>query len=378
MAGGARTARPKPRPENQRDTRQRFEQWANNPGCEANTLSAVHNVKMAAVAKHLGIDPSFGASPFALARGEQFEFNLLRDGAARLIPELERTEVLPEGSTELADLRIRMNRGSDPHLVDLDTACDRTLDLLREVGAARGAAVAKLPAVVAAASVKLPRGVMLPEALLIIDVLAVRPLAGSDRAEIVVGEVKTYPDRGGHTDRRQLAGARAQMGLYLHALRAVIADFPDAERPVLADHGFLVLSRPGSDFPRVRAGEDLRFQAARAARGFDLLEEAAALLSPVAEADEGEATATAHLDAVLAADTEYAEACLSFCDLAPRCHRAALSSHDPSVLGDAVAQFVGRISLERIGELFDGAAPADTTERELLDRIRAAEEPGWD
>ena len=273
MAKGGGSAAVKRRPENQRDTRMRFEQWAKNPACQANTVSAVHNVKMAKVAEHAGVKASFGASPFALARGEQFEFNLLRNDAERLLPELIETGVLPAGSSGLADLRIRMNRGSDPKLLDLDTACERTLELLREIGSARGKKVAALPAVVAAATVKLPRGVMLPEALLIIDVLAVRPLAGSDRAEVVVGEVKTYPDRGGFTDPQQLAQARAQMGLYLHALRIVTDAFLEKERPVFADHGFLVLSRPGSDFPRVRAHEQLTYQADRAARGFDLLEE---------------------------------------------------------------------------------------------------------
>src|SRR4051794_23289412 len=86
------------RPEKSRDTRLRFEQWAKNPVCEANTMSAVHNVKMAKVAESVGVAPSFGASPFALGRGEQFEFNLLNNSAERLLPELYRTGVLPEGA----------------------------------------------------------------------------------------------------------------------------------------------------------------------------------------------------------------------------------------------------------------------------------------
>lgn len=373
MAG---TTKARKRPENQRDTRRRFEQWASNPRCEANTVSAVHNVRMAEVAKRIDVDPSFGASPFALGRGEGFEYNLLRNDAERLLPELVRTGVLAEGAGGLEDLRIRMNRGSDPTLTNLDDACERTLDLLARIGAARGKQVAELPAVVAAATLKLPRGVMLPEALLIIDVLAVRPEAGSDRAEIVVGEVKTYADRGGHTNRQQLAGARAQMGLYLHALRVVTAELPEADRPIISENGFLVLSRPGSDFPRVRAGEDLRYQAVRAANGFDLLEEAAAELPPVDD-PEDENTEN-RLDAVLAAETSYSESCLSFCDLAPRCHADALAAGRGSVLGDEVARFVGGLSLTRISELIDGAIPADDTERSFMERFMAAEDPGWD
>jgi len=72
------------RKEMSRDTRRRFEQWASNPSCEANTVSAVHNIQMAKVAERIGVKPSFGASPFALARGNEFEANLLKaDGAFR-------------------------------------------------------------------------------------------------------------------------------------------------------------------------------------------------------------------------------------------------------------------------------------------------------
>jgi hypothetical protein len=84
------------------------------------------------------------------------------------------------------------------------------------------------------------------------------------------------------------------------------------------------------------------------------------------------------LGAVLASDTNYCEACLSFCDLAPKCHEDAIAASDARVLGDDVRRFVSGVPLTRVGELLDGAAPVDDTERELIDRIRAAEEPGWD
>ena len=375
--GAAPAGAARKRPDNRRDTRLRFEQWAKNPTCQANTLSAVHNIKISKVAERAGLEATFGASPFALARGEQFERNLLANDAERLLPELVRTGVVPEGAADLRDLRIRMNSGTDPALVDLDTACEETLELLREVGTARGTQqIADLPSVVAAATVKLPRGVMLPEALLIIDVLAVRPRPDTDRAEVVVGEVKTYPDRGGFTDRAQLAQARAQMGLYLHALRTVTAGLPEPERPLFADDGFLVLSRPGSDFPRVRAGEQLTYQAGRAERGFDMLEESAARL-PISP-DEDSDDEASRLDAVLAADKRYSEACLAFCDLVVKCHAEAVRESDPVVLGDDARRFVNGLPLTRVGELLDGAAPVDDSERELVDRIRAAEDPGWD
>ena len=364
------------RSEGSRDTRRRFEQWASNPTCNANTVSAVHNVRMDKVARRAGVTPTSGASPFALFRGNQFEANLLKNDAERLIPELVSTGVVPENAEGMVDLRIAMNAGSDKSLQTLDQAVDRTTELLIKIGSARGKEITKLPSVIAAAAVRLPGAAMLPEALLIIDVLGVRKAEGTDRAEIVVGEIKTYPDRGGHTDTKQLAQARAQMGLYLHALRTVIAEFDEAEQPVLSDQGFLVLSRPGSDFPRVRSGEDLLYQEARARRGFSLLEEVASALPPSSGPDSD--NSENRLDAVLHATTNYCEACISFCDLAERCHDLAIASSDPVILGDAVARFVGGLPLERVGELLDGAAPSNEAEIDLANRMRAAVDPGWD
>src|SRR3954470_5646124 len=100
------------RQEARRNTRGRFEQWAKNPTCEANALSAVHNIRLDAAAKAAGLDPSFGQSPFAISRGDRFEAGLFVDEAARLRAALERKLVLPAGSAGFLDLRLRMNGGT--------------------------------------------------------------------------------------------------------------------------------------------------------------------------------------------------------------------------------------------------------------------------
>ena len=76
------------------NTRARFEQWARNPGCEANAISAVAGVSMAEVAKAEGVPATFGQSPFAIARGQTFERSLLENDAERLREALEEKEIL--------------------------------------------------------------------------------------------------------------------------------------------------------------------------------------------------------------------------------------------------------------------------------------------
>src|SRR3954469_6401006 len=94
------------REEARRNTRGRFEQWAKNPTCEANTLSAVHNVRLDKAAEAVGISATFGQSPFAIARGNRFEAGLFHDDATRLRAALERRGVLQEDSAGFLDLRL--------------------------------------------------------------------------------------------------------------------------------------------------------------------------------------------------------------------------------------------------------------------------------
>jgi len=341
-----------------RNTRMRFEQWAHNPSCQANTVSAVHNIRMADVAESEGFEPTFGQSPFALARGETFERQLFYNEAKILIESLVEKGVLPEDSSGLIDLRIAMNGGPLP---DLDVAINRTTQLLQRMAQTATQSLESLPAIIAGATLRIPRGVMLPEAVLILDVLAVR----SDEAlpKLTVGEVKTYPDKGGHTNSSDLALARAQAGLYLHALQLATRALSLHDKLDLDTNGFLVLTRPGSNRPSVRAGEDLRFQAERARRGFELLEKAALGLPPFKPLNGDP------VKAVIEADTDYCEACLSFCDRVEKCHADALAEGNPAILGEDTRRFLGSMNLDRAMELMDGQEPRNEMESDFVRRV---------
>ncbi|MFV8316270.1 hypothetical protein [Mycobacterium sp. 23] len=342
------------RQEARRNTRSRFEQWAKNPTCDANTLSAVHNIRLDAAARAAGLAPSFGQSPFAIARGNRFEAGLFRDGAARLREALERKSCLPQDSAGFLDLRLRMNGGA--HLITVDQALEHTEQWLQRIAAGDAA-----ESVVAGPMVRIPRGVILPEALLIIDGVIVTASA-SGRPCLTVVEVKVFADRGGHTDRKQLATARAQAGLYRHALELALGALGLSELIEVTPKGILVFTWPGSNSPSIRAGEDLTYQVIRAQRGFQRLEEIA---GSVVRGDDFASDDPTLIGRVLDAGTHYTEACLSFCDLAPRCHQRALEADDSVVLGDDVRRLLGETTISRAIELINGDVPGDDRERDL-------------
>jgi hypothetical protein len=314
---------------------------------------------MAEVAKRDGTTPSMGQSPFAIARGVAFERSLYRSGGRAIYQALREAGVVPEAAEGLEDLRLRMNGG---RLHSLDEALTATADLLREVAKAKRRSAG--PWLVAGATVRVPGGVMLPEAILVLDALVI------DRAKtppkLIVGEIKTYPDRAGYTDAQELATARAQAGVYVHGLRLVIEELGLTGAVDVATEGFLVLTRPGFNRPSVRAGEDLRYQAERARRGFALLREAAAGLP--------KGSGRAGVDEIRTADINYSETCVGFCDRAPVCREAALRAGEGSVLGDDVSRFLGTVSLHRAIELMEGAAPSNEAERDVKRRISDVEE----
>ena len=204
------------RQEARRNTRGRFEQWAKNPTCDANTLSAVHNVRLDKAAKAVGLEVSFGQSPFAIARGNRFEAGLFFDDAA----EASRRRWSARGACR----RVRRDSstcGSSSTAVRRVTSVDQALRETEEWLRRIAADPASAESIVAAPMIKIPKGVILPEALLIIDAVTVTTTVDG-RPRVTVGEVKVFPDRGGHTDPQQLASARAQAGVYEHAMRLAV------------------------------------------------------------------------------------------------------------------------------------------------------------
>lgn len=335
------------------NSRGRFEQWARNPSCQANVLSAVVGIDMQKIAASSQIKSSIGPSSFAIARGHMFERNLFRDDAKICIDALKQVGMIPEGHKVMfEDLRIKSEGGPSQHI---DEALKKTRELL--------AKLSRTPSdeetfIIAGPVVKIPGSeVLLPEAILIIDVLVMRPL--DKQWECIVGEVKTYADRGGYTDTQDLAGARAQAGLYIHALQCVIDNLNLTNHFLVSQSGFLILSRVGSFTPSVRVGEDLRYMAKRAKTGFEKMRQIADTFAQSSEETS--------MDTILKASRHYKDDCLSFCDLASQCRDRAAAAGLPAILGQSMEQFTMGLSLHRVLELIEGQkGPTNEQEESFL------------
>ncbi len=205
-----------------------------------------------------------------------------------------------------------------------------------------------------------------------VDVMTVHAAPRPAKVVLRVGEIKVYPDRGGHTDPHELASTRAQAGIYVHALRLAVDAAGVGGEVAVSDEGFLVLTRPGSNVPSVRAHEDLRFQARRAERAFERLREAAAQAEALPGDAEAEEVPKPRLAVVADAPKAYDEACVSFCELEGHCHALAVKDESPALLGRDVARFLGAISLARAVALLDGARAETAAEEDFVRRAADA------
>lgn len=350
------------------NTRVRFEQWAKNPTCEANTVSAVLNVPTGLVAEKLGFKNQKQLPPFAIARGLAFEKYLFQDDAQKILSAMIQQKMLsPVESVEFLDYRHQGN------LQGLSRSAERSAELSRAFLESLVLEKAnKNSKLVTGITIKLAKGVMLPEATLILDCL----LATWDETvevphwRLKVGEIKIFPDRGGYTNPAQIASARAQAGVYKHALEEWAIENNVETTFTVDNFGFLVFTWPGSTFPVVRPNEDLRSQAMRARDGFSRMD---AVGSKVLNSNARDYDPEEYVDWVTHSKTNFREACWEFCDLAQRCQDKALEDARPVFLGTDTARLLGETTVERALDLMDGAEPVSEFESELVSRLLEAE-----
>ena len=350
------------------NTRVRFEQWAKNPTCEANTVSAVLNVPLGKVAVKLGFEDKKQLPPFAIARGLTFEKYLFEDDANRLLKAMTYQKMLSETEdVEFIDFRHQGN------LQGLSRSAERSLELSDDFlqSLAKGSQTRKTK-IVSGLIIKLAKGVMLPEATLILDCL-VASWDNKDpnpRWSLKVGEIKIFPDRGGYTDPNQISSARAQAGVYKHALDQWVEENGIGSTFRVEETGFLVFTWPGSTLPVVRPNEDLASQAERARAGFDRMDEIA---SRVLTGQEEQYRPDEYVDWVAHSKTNFREACWEFCDLAERCQDQALRDSRAIFLGTDAARLLGTVPMDRALALMNGSKPGTEFEESLVSQLLDAE-----
>lgn len=350
------------------NTRVRFEQWAKNPTCDANTVSAVLNVPLGKVAEKLGFENKKGLPPFAIARGLSFEKYLFENDAERLVRSMTYQKMFHEDEAiEFLDLRHQGN------LQGRSRSADRSLELSSEFldDLVSGKADAKTK-LVSGLVIKLAKGVMLPEAKLILDCLIAKRVETENRSfwHLKVGEIKIFPDRGGYTDQNQISSARAQAGVYKHALDQWVLENKVQKSFLVDDIGFLVFTWPGSNFPVVRSNEDLGSQAERASAGFERMDQ---IGSRVIKSSLVDYKPDEYLDWVAHSKTNFREACWEFCDLAERCQDEALAESRPIFLGSDTSKALGTVPMARALELINGSHPQSEFEESLLVQLLDAE-----
>lgn len=343
-----------------RGTRLRFERWAANPSCQSNVSAVVHNVSMREVAirespgVHIKVQ-----SRLMFQRGVLFENAVLSNSGERLIRELRRQQIVgPDEVVHFSDLTSNFSEEDVSRLDAAVAATEAWLERLDDLPRGRH--------LVRGIVLRIPRGVLLPEATLKLDVAFIdttmQPFI------IKVGEIKSYADRGGFTQAASLASARAQAGVYVHAFQLVIEKLNLTSLCKISERGFLVLASPGSNFPSLRWDEDLRWQSERAKRGFELLEKSAADLNGEFAFNEDHPQDDL-VTMVLDAPTDFKDACISFCERAPTCLSHSLLRDDGAFLGDNVVRFLNGVKLSRVEAIIGGAIPMTDAELDLKRRL---------
>ncbi|GAA2156645.1 hypothetical protein GCM10009760_57830 [Kitasatospora kazusensis] len=317
---------------------------AANPGCRRRTLLDAAGVDKGAVAERLGRPAPFGQSPFAIARGNVFEFRLKENGYAALLEPLRHRLGLPaDGAVPLAvpDLLHR----SSPAV-----RAERTAIALAEA-AADPAAWTLLDHPMLRLTVAGGPAYLEPDAVVV----------HGGRCTVV--EIKSFPILDGSADPAKVGAAARQAAVYVLALQETAAaaagraadpspyavpDLPGSpELTVL-----LVCPKDFTNRPTV-AAVDVRRELATTRRQLALMTRVDQLLGSLpagttfdlAPDEAGSPTRPAEelAGAVESVPAAYSPDCLSSCELGFHCRDRARCADSVEQLGRGVRGELGSI-----------------------------------
>ncbi len=325
-----------------------------NPGCNRRAVMDAAGIDKSRLASHVGFPAQFGQSQFAITRGNVFEAQVKADGCAELLTLLrERLGLaLPEVSYD----DLELVGGNTSH----EVRHARTKTLLAR--AAPGSDDA---------------GTLFDHPLLRLSVggrdVYLEPdlIAFQWKGQFHVVEIKSFPVIDGQADGEKVAAAAIQSAVYVHAMRALLADhgFPP---DVVADNVVLVCpkdfsNRPTATFVDVRKQLTvLRRQLSRLTRIDALL----SLLPPTLSLSVTRPAAAVVSDLRLI-EARYMPECLDTCELARFCRDESRGC--TRVMGRTVSEDLGGVeTVQTALGLARGRLPASPEQEDAAALLRLA------
>jgi hypothetical protein len=359
MTPEARTARLRGAREAQEPGARGIERVARNPDCLRLRALTIAGITPATAAHEImGMEDREAQSPFALVIAQQFERHLLANGGANLFTLYTQQNVLLAGESKIASVG---------EFAPGDSSMQRQR---------REAETHRLLAMKLAGDPRAPNLILKPRLNLeMVGILhPIEPdfLVASDQDPFYrVGELKSYPDRGGKTDQADIRSACRQSAVGIVALRQTLArlGYRDAEAIVPARCD-LILKVTGFFLPTLHqmviAGElDSILRALSDAPSN--LDELEAMLPP---------SATLTDPAILASiPNRYRSGCREHCALWTHCREQATTASQPTLLGEEAAEYLAAAgSLGRAIDLMNGsgAPPRNSAERALARELYEA------
>lgn len=336
-----------------------IERVARNSEClRLRALTIVGITPGTAASKILGLEDREAQSPFAMVIDQQFERHLLSNGAANLF-----ALYVKEGRLASSEAKIASVHDYAPG----DNAADRR----RRETETRRLLEMKLRGDPLA-----PNLILKPR--LVVNLVGIpHPIepdflvASDGEAFYRVGELKSYPDRGGKTDQADIRSACRQSAVGVVGLRQALMSLGIRDPAQLASANCdLVLKVTGFFLATLRPmtiDGELDSILRALADAPSNLEELEALLPPAGALDD-----PAILGAV---PNHYRSGCREHCALWTHCRSQALATSLPIVLGDQAAERLAAAgSLNRAQDLMNGVGlpPRNPAEAALAAELYAA------
>jgi hypothetical protein len=334
-----------------------------NPGCTRRRVLDTAGIDKQALAQHLGAPAPFGASPFALARGNAFEVLVKANGCAELVRMLREQLGLPLPEVAYDDLNSVAGHES------LETRHRRSAQLLSR--AARSAEDA---------------GTLFDHPLLRMDIGGRAVYLEPDLIAFRIGhrfhvvEIKSFPMIDRSADPGKVAAAAIQSAVYVMALRDFVRRL-GLDTDVVSHDVVLVCPKDFSNVPTA-ALIDVRRQLTILQRQLSRLEDLGPLLESLPPDftldlrpdDSGRPTRSAGevSDALKHLEARYAPDCLSTCEMSYLCRAEATGRTE--ALGRTVQEQLGGIELvSEVLALAVGTRMPSVHEAESARMLRAAE-----